>query len=406
MSEGKTRKVDMLAAAREAQWSADTFLGPGATKVVAPAKVNLVLGVGDRRDDGFHEVANVMHAVSLHDVLYVRTEPLAASPLDAYRTEDGTLDLPDHLAVVGPEDNILVSVDCSDKTALDADHALNVPARDNIVCRAVDGLACSLGRAGFERVLIRIEKNIPHQGGLGGGSSDAAAVLTALASRWQLDARDSRVAEVACTLGSDVAFFLEGGCALFGGAGECFVRSLEPMKLPIVLVKPFVGVSTPAAYRAFDEVPEGGCALFGGAGECFVRSLEPMKLPIVLVKPFVGVSTPAAYRAFDEVPVPVPADVLAAASCAARAEDVPLFNNLAPAAEGLEPVLVEVREWLAAQTGVAPEKVLLCGSGATTFAVTDSFSTACDIAASAQSRGWWARACTFSSLRAAAVPRR
>lgn len=359
MSEGKTRKVDMLAAAREAQWSADTFLGPGATKVVAPAKVNLVLGVGDRRDDGFHEVANVMHAVSLHDVLYVRTEPLAASPLDAYRTEDGALDLPDHLAVVGPEGNILVSVDCSDKTALDAAHALNVPARDNIVCRAVDGLACSLGRAGFERVLIRIEKNIPHQGGLGGGSSDAAAVLTALASRWQLDARDPRVAEVACTLGSDVAFFLEGGCALFGGAGECFVRSLEPMKLPIVLVKPFVGVSTPAAYRAFDEAP-----------------------------------------------APVSADVLAAASCAARAEDVPLFNNLAPAAEGLEPVLVEVREWLAAQTGVAPEKVLLCGSGATTFAVTDSFSTACDIAASAQSRGWWARACTFSSLRAAAVPRR
>ncbi len=186
MSEGKIRKVDMLAAAREAQWSADTFLGPGATKVVAPAKVNLVLGVGDRRDDGFHEVANVMHAVSLHDVLYVRTEPLAASPLDAYRTEDGTLDLPDHLAVVGPEDNILVSVDCSDKTALDADHALNVPARDNIVCRAVDG-ARLLARA--RRVRARAHSHREEHSpsgrtwrgivGCGGGANRARVALAA-----------------------------------------------------------------------------------------------------------------------------------------------------------------------------------------------------------------------------------
>lgn len=359
MSEEKTCKVDMLAAAREAQWSADTFLGPGSTKVVAPAKVNLVLAVGARRDDGFHEVTNVMHAVSLHDVLHVRTEPLASSPLDAYRAEDGSLDLPDHLAVVGPEDNILVSVDCSDKTDLDGAHALNVPARDNIVCKAVDGLACYLGRGGFERVLIRIEKNIPHQGGLGGGSSDAAAVLTALASRWHVEPIDPRVAEVACSLGSDVAFFLEGGCALFNGAGECLVRAVEPMKLPLVLVKPFVGVSTPAAYRAFDDDP-----------------------------------------------ADVPADVIAAASSVDHAEEMPLFNNLAVAAEGLEPVLVDVREWLSEQDGVVPGKVLLCGSGATTFAVTDDFSAACNIAAAARSRGWWARACTFSSLRAAVVPRR
>ena len=359
MSEEKTRKVDMLAAAREAQWSADTFLGPGSTKVGAPAKVNLILGVGDRRDDGFHDVVNVMHAVSLHDVLHVRTEAAAASMFDAFRAEGAALALPDHLAVAGPADNLLVSVDCTDKTDLDGLHALDVPARDNIACRAVDALARAIGRDQFERVLIRIEKNVPHQGGLGGGSSDAAAVLVALASRWRIELNDPRLVEAARSLGSDVPFFLRGGCALFDGAGEHFARSLEPMKLPVVLVKPFVGVSTPKAYRAFDEAP-----------------------------------------------IAVPAEVVGAAADIARAEEVPLFNNLAPAAEGLAPVLAEVRTWLCGQDGVMQGKVMLCGSGATTFAVTRDFAAACDIAAAAQSRGWWARACTFSSLRAAVVPRR
>lgn len=381
MSEKNTSKVDMLAAAREAQWSADTFLGPGSVKVVAPAKVNLLLAVGARREDGYHDVRNIMHAISLHDVLYVHAASLSAEDF-AYEVSKGGVsagspvggresdadarvsfapeDLPAHLAVGGPAENVLVSIDLADKSGANPDEPLKVAARDNLVFKAIDLLARELGREELERVSVRIEKDIPHQGGLGGGSSDAAAVLVALASRWGVAADDPAVEGVARRLGSDVAFFLRGACALYEGAGEIFSRSLDPMKLPVVLVKPNGGVSTPAAYRAFDEGP-----------------------------------------------AEVPASVSQAAVSATRADEVPLFNNLASAAEGLAPELAEVRAWLGEQAGVASsDDVLLCGSGATTFAITDSFSDACTIAAAASARGWWARAATFTSLRAAQVPRR
>lgn len=204
---------------------------------------------------------------------------------------------------------------------------------------------------------MRIEKHIPTQGGLGGGSSDAAAVLVGLAQRWGLAPDDDRVEEVARSLGADVAFFLRGGCAQLGGAGEAFRRSLASSSQAVVLVKPSEGVSTAEAYRTFDEHP-----------------------------------------------VAVPPALLETAAAAAAAADVPLFNNLAPAAEALLPELAEVRAWLAERAGV--DAVLLSGSGSATFALVGSFSEASRIATEATSRGWWARPTTLSGLRAARVPGR
>ena len=190
---------------------------------------------------------------------------------------------------------------------------------------------------------------------MGGGSSDAAAALVGAARLWGIPEDDPLIEEAAHELGSDVAFFLHGGCACFTGTGELFDHELEVMKKPLVLVKPESGVSTAEAYRTFDGNPQ-----------------------------------------------KVDKDAAAAAEAAQTACDVPLVNNLSPAAESVLPELADVRAWLHRQAGV--EASLLCGSGSTTFAVCRDFNVACSVAAAAQSRGWWARTTMFGSLKAAVVP--
>ena len=149
---------------------------------------------------------------------------------------------------------------------------------------------------------------------------------------------------------------------------------------------------------------QGGCALLDGKGDRLVRALVPRKDPVVLVKPPAGVSTPQAYDAFDADPVTVPSAVADGVARAERAQEVPPFNSLAAAAASLAPELGAVAEWLAGQPGVAsPSDVLLCGSGAATFAIVGTSAQACAIAAAAQARGWWGRATSFSGLRAAVL---
>lgn len=292
----------------------DAFRAAGWMKLVAPAKVNLHLAIGARRADGYHEAVSVMHSINLHDVVYARRA----------------------------DETRVTMVGCSDVEPPD------VAPADNIAARAVE----ALGAGGVE---LRIEKNIPAQGGLGGGSTDAAAALVAAAALAGMAPDDPAIERVARSLGADVAFFLHGGCAVLGGAGDEFERALEPMKHPVALVKPTGGVSTAAAYAAFDEAPS-----------------------------------------------PVPDDLARNARAARRAADVALFNNLAGASERLAPELAEVREWVGGQAGVAA--ALLCGSGATTFAVCGDFAAACAVVAGARRRGWWARTTSFGSIRAMAVP--
>lgn len=350
-------KVDMIGTARDVQWSPETFLGYGSIKLVAPAKVNLFLGVGERREDGYHNVVNVMHSLALHDVIYLHVgrpeRGSSEAEILSAAAEGRDVDLPDYFALAGPENNLLVYIDVTDKGGVGA---LGVPASANIMTKAIDALARKLGHTAHEKVSIRLEKNIPHQGGLGGGSADAAAVLVGLGHFWGDQLGEGELVEVAGKLGADVAFFLTGGCAQFEGVGEKYVRALTPRKSAVVLIKPDAGVSTPAAYEAFDRDP-----------------------------------------------IEVSADLLQSLADVDAAEGVPLFNNLAPVAEGICPELAQVREWAAAQEGV--EDVMLCGSGATTFAIVKDFSVACRVAADAQLQGWWSRATMFSSLAAAIRPR-
>ena len=299
----------------------------GWVKVIAPAKVNLFLGIGPRRDDGYHEASSVLHAMNLHDVVYMRAQPQApGSGLEVTASVEGRagLAVPD------------------------------LEPQQNIAYKAVRALAQRIDRAADELVTVRIVKNIPFQAGLGGGSADAAAALVGAAHLWGIDPYGAVVEEVAQTLGSDVAFFLRGGCGYYEGTGEVFVRSLAPAKTNVVLVKPDAGVSTAQAYNTFDEDP----------------------------------------LAIDD-------EASLQARTSERADEVTLFNNLAFASEKLLPELTDIRQWLLDQPGVS--QALLCGSGSTTFALCDSFGEACRIVSEASKLGWWARATSLGSIRAAVV---
>lgn len=341
--------VDLIAAVRDAQ-VVDQMRRASAIKLIAPAKVNLFLGIGAKREDGYHEAVTVMHALGLHDVLHMGLAP-ASTSADAEVACAGEAGESSGAVPVSP---LRVNLTCQ---ACEGLPALEVSAEDNIACKAVRLLAARLGRTEPETVSIVIEKHIPAQAGLGGGSSDAAAALVGAARLWGLAADDERIEEVARELGADVAFFLHGGCACFTGVGDIFHHELATMNKPVILVKPEGGVSTVEAYRAFDACPQ---------------------------------SIADEYQQ--------------TALTAARAEQVPLRNNLVCASEQLLPELAKVRAWLEAQEGI--EAVLMSGSGSATFAVCDSFPTACRLVSDARARGWWSRATTFAPTRVAAVPRR
>lgn len=322
--------VDLLAAARAAQQAGAPGAldgGAGGVKLIAPAKVNLFLDIGARRPDGYHEAISIMHALALHDALRMKLAPAQG-------------------------EGLAIELSCR---ACEGVQPLDVPPERNIASKAVRALAQRIGRDADETVSMQLEKRIPSEAGLGGGSSDAAAALVGAAHLWGLDPDDPRIEEVARGLGADVAFFLRGGCACFDGVGDAFAHELEPVGSFVALVKPQGGVSTAAAYRAFDEDPQ----------------------------------------------VIAESDRRAALD-ARRACDVPLRNNLVRASESLLPVLAEARTWMEARDGV--EAALMSGSGSAVFALCESFEAASRVAADARARGWWARATTFGPVRAAIVP--
>lgn len=339
--------VDMIAMAREATLRDQAGMYAGTTKVVAPAKVNLYLGVGEKREDGYHAVTTVLQALMLHDVLYVRVKDLDPVVVEYERSlaeekgQEYNTDLPQVR---------VINIGC------EGIEAPQLPSEQNLAYKAVMALAKAAGKGANQAVDIRIEKHIPQQAGLGGGSSDAAAALKAMAEAWGIDANDPVLTQCAAELGADVAFFLTGGCALMDGVGEALQRKLLPRKNNVVLVKPEGGLSTAQVYQTFDQNPD------------------------------------------------LPTEQLAQQVAAAEeGQDVPLFNGLQAAAVSLMPELAQIHEWAQQQDGVTD--CLLCGSGSASFLVCSSFEDACRVSAAAMAQGWWARSTSFSSLRAAVVPK-
>ena len=188
-------------------------------RIECPPKVNLYLRVVRKRGDGFHELETVFRSISDGDTLY-------GFPSEA------------------------LSLRCSDP---------ELPTDErNLVTRAA--LLLQRRFPGAKGASLRLEKRTPMGGGLGGGSVDAAAALVLLSQLWGLDPEPGVLAEIAAELGSDVPFFLHGGCAVARGRGEQLEPGPEP-SLWLVLVRPPVAVSTPWAYRQWRAEACGGPSL-------------------------------------------------------------------------------------------------------------------------------------------------
>ena len=189
--------------------------------VRAAAKFNLHLGVGPIRDDGFHPLATVYHAIGLYDDVTVT---------DAAQWE----------VTLTAEDNIALG---------------EVPTGDdNIVVRAGKAL---IAHHGIDRAArIQIHKGIPVAGGLAGGSADAAATLVALDRLWALETSDDDLLSLAAQLGSDVPFALIGATAIGGGRGEIVEPVADNGAWWWVAVGNDQGLSTPSVYRAFDALTD------------------------------------------------------------------------------------------------------------------------------------------------------
>lgn len=177
-------------------------------RIEAPAKLTLSLRVTGVRDDGFHLIDAEMVSLSIADVLEITPHDTTTSPSST------------SLSATGP-------------------FADGVPLDDsNLVAAAL--------RAAGRSAHVAIDKRIPHGGGLGGGSADAAAVL-----RWA--GWSTADLERASRIGADVAFCLVGGRARVRGIGE-IVEPLPYVERTVTLVIPPLHVSTPAVYRAWDEL--------------------------------------------------------------------------------------------------------------------------------------------------------
>lgn len=202
--------------------SADLAASSSVT-VRAPAKINLHLGVGPVRGDGFHPLATVYQAVGLYDDVTVSD----AATWSVHVVGDDHIDLG---AVPEGEDNIAVR----------AGHAL---AAHHGIDRAAH---------------IEIHKGIPVAGGMAGGSADAAATLVGLDRLWDLRTSDEDLLRIAAGLGSDVPFALLGGTALGTGRGELVQPVPDATVLWWVVVPHEIGLPTPSVYRHFDVLAKRG----------------------------------------------------------------------------------------------------------------------------------------------------
>ncbi len=187
-------------------------LGPTMT-LASCAKINLFLEVLSRRPDGYHEIETVMHEVSLCDT--IRLSEAASGRVD---------------------------IQC-DRPDIPCDGS-------NLACMAAQALRA---RCGVERgVRIVLEKRIPPGGGLGGGSSNAAAVLKGLNGMWSLGLGADELMEIAAGIGSDVPFFIVGGTAVCTGRGEKVRKIENAPRYDIVIALPGLNVPTADVYRSLE----------------------------------------------------------------------------------------------------------------------------------------------------------
>lgn len=317
----------------------------------AYAKINLHLGIYPHNvgESGYHRADSVMAALELADTVMLSYNE---------RAQQNTV-----VMDAGPD----------------------VAMKDNTAFRALEAMCQTFHKQ--PAYTVTIQKHIPAQAGLGGSSSDAATTIKLLCKFWGLDALDARVVRVAQSIGADVAFFLHPIPAYLNGVGATLQESFEHVpSIPCVIVRPQAGVSTPVAYRLFDEHVqaeaeaksraelEPGLELKTRLQPVLSQELRPELNPEAGIQSFMPQSPDRIIQALRV------GDVLALNNL--------LYNNLAEAVIQHVADVREVLAWLRTQQGISHPCVT--GSGSAVFAFAQSSAICDEIAQKASKmRNWW-----------------
>ena len=202
----------------------------------APGKVNLHLGVGEARTDGYHDLVSVFHAVDRREMVRLLLDgaPVAGPAVQSMRTTF-FVDEPDE----------------------------DIDGPGNLAWRAVEAVVARAGVA-VPRVRIEVDKHVFVAGGMAGGSADAAAALVAanaLVAEFGEPLPDEELFDLAASLGADVPFSLMGGTALGTGRGDKLVEMLSRGRLHWVFINPKIGINTGGAFALLDDLRHGNPAL-------------------------------------------------------------------------------------------------------------------------------------------------
>lgn len=176
------------------------------------AKINLTLSVGEKRKDGYHDIDSVMHSISLHDK---------------------------------------ITLEKSGEISLVVTKGSAPSGQENLMWKAAELFFAETGISGGVR--MELEKHVPAQAGLGGGSSDAAAVLRGLNRLMKTGLSAEELSDMGKRIGADVPFCITGGCCRCRGIGEKLTKVPGWNGLPLVIVRPPVAVETGKAYAVLDR---------------------------------------------------------------------------------------------------------------------------------------------------------
>ena len=185
-------------------------------KVKAYGKINLLLDIIGRRQDGYHMLNTVMQTVSVYDTLELSVDA----------------DSPEGIEII------------CDKEGFPLDSS-------NLIWKAAEMFKEYTGISFGGKLIIKVEKNLPSQAGMGGGSADCAAMLKAMNTFFCTLKDEDELCELGAKLGADVPFCIKGGTRLCQGVGE-ITNKLPSIDCAFVIVKPDVSVSTPEAYKRYD----------------------------------------------------------------------------------------------------------------------------------------------------------
>jgi len=271
-------------------------------RIAANAKINLFLRVCGKRQDGYHLLSTLMQSVSLCD--YVTVDCSDTANIDGYK----------------PGISLMTNVE-------------SIPCDSrNTAYKAARAFLNSLGRQNVS-VRIDIQKGIPAQAGMAGGSTDAAAVLNALNRIFPDAASREDILSMAARIGADVPFCLSGGTQLCEGIGN-ILTPVKPLQgLLLLLIKPIHSIPTPWAFAMYDSLP-GIRTCSPDADDAVLHLLNPS----VGASPLQRISDSALY----------------------------LVNDLERVAEHEYPVLSGIREYMLSQGAVSAR---MSGSGSTVYGI-------------------------------------